>query len=120
MTLKQLCTYHGYKDIKHAARLIDRTPRTLLIWYKDPGKRVKMLEPLLRAHSQGEEAKRVKEVWIAQSPFCSANNVIEWSDPSCLGALFCEGKKEEYVYFKKYILIEVEINDQPMAVSERE
>jgi len=50
-TLKQLATYHGYKDIKHAARLIGRTPRTLLTWYKDPDKRANMLEPLLKAYS---------------------------------------------------------------------
>ena len=65
MTLKQLATYHGYQDIKHAARLIGRTPRTLLIWHKDPAKRENMLEPLLRAYSplnQGVKKSLTTEV----------------------------------------------------------
>ena len=51
MTLKQLCTRYGYRDINHAAEEIGRTPRTLLVWYKDPDKRANMLEPLLQGYS---------------------------------------------------------------------
>jgi len=51
MTLKQLVTRYGYKDVTTAAALIGRTHATLLNWHKDPDKRANMLEPLLKAYS---------------------------------------------------------------------
>ena len=51
MTLKQLVTRLGYRDIKDAAALAGRTPRTLKTWFDDPIKRVEILEPLLKARS---------------------------------------------------------------------
>ena len=50
---------------------------------------------------------KAKEIWIAQNPFCSEHVIAKWYEPA-YGETFDKGNEDQYVEFKKYVLIEVE------------